>query len=383
MDFSLTTDQREICALIEELSRTRLNDGIFADDDAARFPSEKWKQCCDLGITGLPVPQEFGGSGASMLTTALGIQAFARTCSDEGLVFSLCAHLCTCTVPIMLSGTDDQKKRWLPALAEGTVIGGNGSSEASAGSDLPSMTTSVEAVAGGYRLSGAKLFVTNGPVAQLLIIYARHSGGMRMADISAFIVETNAEGVGTGQHFGKMGLRTSPLCEIILTDSMVPAANLLGRERFGMMVFNQSMLWERIIMSAYHIGAMEQQYAETVSYAKQRKQFGKKLIEHQDIASKLVTMHLAVETARLLLYKTCSDYDAGTCTLAQASLLKYHASESKVRNSLDAVQIHGAYGYMKESSTEKQLRDSIAATIYSGTSEIQKKIIAEGILSHG
>lgn len=383
MDFSLSPEQRDICTTVEECARTRLNNAVFNDDETARFPVEKWRQCGDLGIMGLPVPEAYGGSGATMLTTALAVQALARTCTDEGLVFSLCAHLCTCTVPLMLFGTPWQKERWLKKCAYGVLIGGNGSSEAGAGSDLPSMTTSVTTTTNGYRLNGAKLFVTNGPVADLVVIYAKHPNGMRMADISAFLVENNTEGFATGQHFSKMGLRTSPLCEIVLTNCTVPTEHLLGRERFGMMVFNKSMLWERCIMAAYHIGTMEQQYTAAVTYARQRQQFGKNLIGHQHIAARLVAMQCNVETARLLLYKTCTDFDNGTATLAQSSLLKLHASESKVKNSLDAVQIAGAYGYIKESMPEKQLRDSIAATIYSGTSEIQKKIIADGISSHG
>jgi hypothetical protein len=383
MDFTLTEEQLDICKTVGDLSCRRLNDGVFDDDDAETFPLDKWKLCAGTGITALPVPAEYGGTGASMLTTALAIQTLGRTCMDEGLVFSICAHLCTCTVPVMLFGTQRQKDTYLSDLAQGTKIGGNGSSEDSAGSDLPAMKTTVTKGAFTFRLNGAKLFVSNGTVADIFIIYAKHSGGIRMADISAFIVEKAFPGIATGQVFAKMGLRTCPLCEIVLNDCTVPATNLLGRERFGMAVFNQSMLWERTIMAAYHIGAMEQQFAVVLNHAIQRRQFGKRIIDNQDIASRIVNMRLNIETAKLLLYKACSDHDAGHPDPAQASLLKYHAAEAKVKNSLDAVHIFGAYGYIKESIVEKQLRDSMAATIYSGTSEMQKRIITEDLIAHG
>lgn len=383
MDFSITDEQREICDTVEELANKYLNGSVFADDETSAFPREKWNRCGECGIAGLPVPERYRGNGASLLTTALAIQTLARTCTDEGLVFSLCAHICTCIIPLLEFGTEEQKKHFLPALVDGKKIGGNGSSEANAGSDLPAMKTRVEKKDALYILNGSKLFVTNGCIADVIIVYAKHPGGMRMADISAFIIEKEFTGVSVGQHFLKMGLRTSPLCEIVLSDCAVPEGNLLGRERFGMSVFNQSMLCERIIMSAYHTGAMEQQLGIVNGYAKQRKQFGKRIIDHQDIAAKLVDMKRAVETSKLLLYKTCGDYDTGNRDLAQASLLKLHTSESKVKNSVDAVHILGAYGYLKESMVEKQLRDSMAATIYSGTSEMHRKIIIEGMGRNG
>jgi L-prolyl-PCP dehydrogenase len=383
MDFSISDEQQEICQTVEKLARERLNGSVFEDDEAARFPQEKWNLCGQFGIPGLPVPEKYGGSSASMLTTALAVQALARTCMDEGLVFSLCAHMCTCIIPILQFGTEKQKERYLEGLSEGKMIGGNGSSEANAGSDILAMKTKVEKNENWFILNGAKQFVTNGSIADVIIIYAKHPGGMRMADISAFLVKKEFAGVSIGQNFTKMGLRTSPLCEIVLCDCEVSSEQLLGRERLGMSVFNHSMLWERIIMSAFHTGAMEQQLTFVTGYAKQRKQFGKRLIDHQDIAGRLVNMKRDVETSKLLLYKECWDYDNGKHDLGQVSLLKYHTAESKVRCSTDAVQILGAYGYIKKSLVEKQLRDSMAATIYSGTSEIQKIIITEGLCGNG
>jgi alkylation response protein AidB-like acyl-CoA dehydrogenase len=377
VDFSLSEDQRDIEKSVLKLCSARLNDGVFEDDERGVFPERKWKQCAEFGILGLPISREYGGLGQDMLTTALAVRALGYGCRDEGLVFSLCAHMLTCAVPIQRFGTEEQKRRYLPGISRGESIGGNAISESEAGSDVSSMATSVVKEEGSYILNGAKIFSTNAPVARLLVIYARHPGGMKTLDVSSFIVEKNSPGLTIGQVFKKMGLRTSTLSEVILEGCKVPEANLLGRERMGMEVFNHSMLWERIVMAAYHVGSMEQQFESAHRYASTRRQFGKRIIEFDRVSDRLISMKMRMETSRLLLYKSCWDYDNGRADAAEAAMLKLHASESKVKNSLDAVQIFGAYGYVKESEVEKQLRDSIASTIYSGTSEIQKKIIAE------
>jgi alkylation response protein AidB-like acyl-CoA dehydrogenase len=379
VDFTFTAEQEEIRESVLALCRSHLNQNADKADEQAEFPRKKWKLCCEFGIPGLPIPEEYGGLGRDMLTTALAIKALGLGCPDEGLIFSLCAHMLTCVVPVWRFGSPEQKRDYLPGLCSGEYIGGNGISEANAGSDVSSITTRVEKEENAYLINGTKIFVTNAPVAQVLVIYARHTGGMSMLDISAFLVETHTPGFRIGQVFNKMGLRTSPMSEVILESCRVPMDRLLGRERRGMEVFNHSMLWERIIMAAYHVGAMERQYELTVRYASLRKQFGQKIIGFDRVSDRLVSMKTRIETAKLLLYKVCWSYDTGKMDMARAAMLKLLASEAKVKNSLDAVQIFGAYGYIKESPVEKQLRDSIAATIYSGTSEIQRKIIAESL----
>ena len=376
MDFTFTDEQKEIQKSVLQLCLSKLNDNIFIDDEQAVFPIEKWKICGQFGIPGLPIPEEYGGIGRDMLTTALAIRSLGYGCKDEGLVFSICAHMLTCAIPLWCFGTQEQKTTYLPKLCSGEYIGGNGITEAGAGSDISSIAAKVEKEGNYYSLQGTKIFVTNGPVANLLVIYAKHPDGMNMLDISAFIIETDCPGFSIGQVFKKMGLRTCTLSEVVLDKVRVPEQNLLGRERRGMNVFNKSMLWERIIMGAYHIGAMEQQYELTVKYALLRKQFGQTIISFQQVSDKLVAMKMRIETAKLLLYKVCWNYDNNQADLSQAAMLKLLTSESKVKNSLSAVQIFGAYGYWTESDVDKQLRDSIAATLYSGTSEIQKHIIS-------
>ncbi len=380
MDFNFSKEQRQICRTIQETSRKALNENIFEHDEESIFPEKKWQICGNLGIQGLPIPKKYGGSGLDLLTTALAIQYLASACKDEGLVFSICAHICTVAVPLWQHGTEEQKKEFLSKITTGEYIGANAITETEAGSDTAGMHTIAVKSERAYILNGTKMFVTNAPFSDLFIVYARHPNGLKMMDTSAFLVTKENAGLSIGQVFKKMGLRTSSMSEVVLRDCSVPPEMLLGRERWGMAIFNDSMFWERIVMSAYHIGAMEQQFDMASKYAESRKQFGRKIIQFSAISDKLINMKMRVETAKLLLYKTCWQYDTtGRNSMTDASMLKLLVSDVRVKSSLDAVQILGAYGYMKENDAEKQLRDAIASKIYSGTSEIQKKIIAENI----
>ncbi|OMF96009.1 acyl-CoA dehydrogenase family protein [Paenibacillus sp. FSL R7-0273] len=379
MDFSLTDDQKQICGLMEELSVRYLNDGVYADDERAVFRRDKWARIADTGLLGLPFPEDYGGTAQGMLTTALAIRALAQNCLDEGLVFSVCAQMSACQVPLWQYGTPEQQAAYLEPLISGRFIGSSVITEPEAGSDSAALSTAVLKTADGYELHGIKTFATLAPEADCLLVYGKHSGGIPALDVSAFILEKKGAEYRIGQVFEKMGLRTSPMSEVLLNHTTVARERLLGRERHGMSVFFTAMLWERIMVAAYHVGAMEQQYEEVYQYACHRKQFGQKLIDFEGVYGKLVNMRLRVETSRLMLFKTCDDFDHERREMHRASMLKLHTSECKVQNSLEAVQIFGAYGYVKESAVEKQIRDSLAAKIYSGTSEMQKKIMLEGL----
>ncbi len=380
MDFNLNSEQIELFTTIVNFSKAKLNSNVFEDDDNSSFPIKKWKACGEFGIQGLSIPLEYGGAGLDMLATAIAIQALGYGCKDEGLIFSICAHMLTASIPISTFGTQIQKEKYLAKLASGEFISGNGITEPDSGSDSPSMLSNVIKDGKSYTINGNKIFVTNAPVADLLIIYARHSNGLRMADVSAFIIPKDNPGMKIGQVFKKMGLRTSPISEIILDDCHIGHESLLGRERLGMSVFNFSMIWERVIMAAYHLGAMQQQFDVALEYTGNRKQFGEKIIKFQSISNMLVDMKIRIEAAKLMIYQACWNYDNGKDIMTEASMVKLFTSEARVKNSMDSVQIFGGYGYMKESMVEKQLRDSIASKIYSGTSEIQKKIISERLV---
>lgn len=379
MDFSYTEEQRQICGLMEECCERYLNDGVYADDESGTFRRDKWSRLADTGLLGLPFPAAYGGAEQGMLTTALAIRSLACHCHDEGLVFSVCAQMSAAQVPLWLYGSEEQQARYLAPLIEGRFIGSSVITEPGAGSDSSAMTTSVEKDPEGYILNGVKTFATLAPESDILLVYGKHANGLPMLDVSAFILEGRQQEYEIGQVFEKMGLRTSPMSEVLLNRTRIPAHRLLGRERQGMGIFFKAMLWERIIVSAYHVGAMEQQYEQTYQYAGQRKQFGQAIRSFEGVYDKLVQMRIRLETSRLMLYKVCEDFDQGRCGMHSASMLKLHTSESKVQNSLAAVQIWGAYGYVKESPPEKQMRDSLASKLYSGTSEMQKKIMLEGL----
>ncbi|MEN8906566.1 MAG: acyl-CoA dehydrogenase family protein [Clostridiales bacterium] len=380
MEFSLSQDQKDICEFVYDFATKNLNKDIFKDDEKSNFPIEKWKDCGEFGIHGLPIPEEYGGQGYNMLDTALAVESLAYGCMDEGLVFGICAHMLACAIPINIFGSQEQKQKYLPNISKGKIICGNAISEAEAGSDLKSMKTKIEKTDKEYILSGNKIFVSNGPVADLFIVYAKHKDGMDMLDTSAVIVERGNNGLSNGQKFEKMGIRSCQLGEIVLTECNIPIENLIGREKMGMLVFNYSMLWERIIMSAYHLGSMRQQYKIVLDYANKRKQFNNKIIKFDSVSEKLIDMKMRIELSELLLYKTCWKFDNDLLKKEDPSVCKLFISESKVKSSLEAVQIFGAYGYLKESMVEKQLRDSIASKMYSGTSEIHKRIIAESLV---
>jgi alkylation response protein AidB-like acyl-CoA dehydrogenase len=225
-------------------------------------------------------------------------------------------------------------------------------------------------------LNGTKLYITNAPVADVVLVFAAHPGQPRLAGISAFLVEKGTPGFTVSRSLDKMGLRTSPMGEIVLEDCRVPVANRLGPQGAGMAIFNSSMAWERSCILASALGTMQRQLEACVSHGRTRRQFGQAIGKFQGVAGKVADMYLRLEAARLLVYQAAWLGQQGGSALAEAAAAKLFTSEAFVQSSLDAIQVHGAYGYMKESGIERDLRDAVASTIYSGTSEIQRVILS-------
>lgn len=379
MEFSISDEQLQICNIIKNLCEKYLNLDIFEDDKNYTFRRDKWKKIVDIGLLGLPFDEEYGGLGMNMLTTALAIRELARGCKDEGLVFSVCAQLSATQVPIWEFGTKEQKQNYLIPLINGEMIGSSVISEPNAGSDTSSISTSIMTDEKKCVINGVKTFATLASESDVLLVYTKHSDGIKMLNVSAVILEKSKGEYEIGQIYKKTGLRTSPMCEVLLNDIHVDKNRILGPERKGMNVFFKAMIWEKILVSAYHVGAMEQQYENIYEYANQRKQFDKKIIEFEGIYKKIIDMRMRIETCRLMLYKVCCDFDNGDSGTYNSAMLKLHTSRSKLKNSLDSVDIMGAYGFIEESMVEKQMRDSLAAKIYSGTSEMQMKIMLENL----
>jgi alkylation response protein AidB-like acyl-CoA dehydrogenase len=375
VDFSLSAEQRELTETVADFARRELNQDLAKLEDAGDFPRDAWRKCAGFGIQGLPVPEELGGTGADVVTTALVMEGLGYGCRDNGLLFSLNAQMWSVELPLVMFGTQAQQQAYLPGMLSGDLIGAHGMTEAGSGSDALHMHTRAELHGDHYVLQGAKQFITNAPVADVLLVYAVDPGRPALSGISAFLVDAATAGLSVSSSFEKMGLRTSPMGEITLHDCVVPAERRLGPEGAGMSIFNSSMEWERSCLFASTVGAMRRQLEACVEYARSREQFGQPIGKFQGVSDKIADMYVRLEAARSLIYQVAWLKQEGKSGPAEAAAAKLFTSEAWVRSSQDAIQIHGAWGYLKDAGIERDLRDAIAGTIYSGTSEIQRVVI--------
>ncbi len=376
MDFSLSAEQQELKEAAVAFARRELDQDLAERDEAGEFSPGAWRACAKFGIQGLPVPAELGGAGVDILTTVVVMEALGYGCHDNGLIFSLNAQMWSLELPLVTFGTQAQQQAYLPGLIAGDLVGVHAMTEPDSGSDAFSMRTRAERTGDGYVLNGTKLYITNAPVADVVLVFAAHQDKPTMAGISAFLVEKGTPGFSVSRGLDKMGLRTSPMGEVVLNECVGPASSLVGREGAGMAIFNSSMTWERSCILASALGVMQRQLEACTGYARERRQFGQPIGKFQAVAGKVADMYLRLEAARLLVYQAAWLGQQGKPALAEAAAAKLFASEAWVASSLDAIQVHGAYGYMKASGIERDLRDAVASTIYSGTSEIQRVILA-------
>lgn len=379
MTADLTSDQEEMQRAAIEFARGSLRQDaemIHADAESV-FDAEGWKKCADFGLLRMPVPGEFGGLGLELPEILAVMEGLGYASSDQGLLFSLNAHLWTNTIPILTYGSEEQKKKYLPPLSNGEWIGANASTEPEAGSDVFAMRTRAERRGDRYILNGVKTFVTNGPVANLIVTYATIDPALGASGITAFLVERDTPGISVGPADSKMGLRTSPLSEMVFENCEIGVQQRLGREGRGVQIFGCAMEWERGCILASCLGVMRRQLERVIRHAQSRKQFGKSIGKNQSVANRIVDMKLRLETCRPLIYQIGRLKQLGLSAELEAALAKLHVSECFVQSSLDAIQIFGGYGFMKEQSIERDLRDAVGSRLYSGTSEIQRNIIAK------
>jgi alkylation response protein AidB-like acyl-CoA dehydrogenase len=376
LDFSLSAEQRELREAAVAFARRELDQDVAKRDAAGEFSPEAWRACAKFGVQGMPVPPELGGGGADVLSTVLVMEGLGYGCHDNGLIFSLNAQMWSLEMPLVKFGSPAQRQAYLPGLVSGDLIGVHAMTEPDSGSDAFNMRTRVEQRGDSYVLNGTKLYITNAPIADVVLVFASHPGRTPVAGVSAFLVDKGAPGFTVSRGLDKMGLRTSPMGEVVLTDCVVPAEKRLGPEGAGMAIFNSSMGWERSCILASAVGAMQRQLESCVDYGRTRKQFGRPIGKFQAVAGKIADMYLRVEAARLLVYRAAWLAQQGKPAVAEAAAAKLFASEAWVTSSLDAIQIHGAYGYTTDAGVERDLRDAVASRIYSGTSEIQRVILA-------
>ncbi len=373
--FELTPEQAALCQRMDEAGKS-CNHDVLSRDAAGAFDRVLWRRCAEAGIQGLPIPKMYGGGGRDLVTTMRAVIAFGRACHDNGLVFGLGAQIWSVQLPLLHFGTEEQKRRYLPGLCNGDIIAAHAITEPEAGSDAMALATRATRAGDHYVMNGTKTFITNAPVADLILCFATVNPTLRAAGVTGFLLERGAPGLELSDPIPKMGLRTAQMGRVILRDCRVPTSQRLGNEGAGVLVFNAGMEWERICIFAAHLGAMERLLEQTIAHAKSRKQFGDSLAKYAPVADKIVDMKLAIEAGRLLLYKAAATKDAGANAILDAALAKLFISEAHVQQALDAVQIHGGYGILAETGVERELRDAIPGRIYSGTSEMQRKIIA-------
>lgn len=377
MDFALSEEQQLFYKNIVDFARSRLNEGVIERDDESTFDREGFMACAEQGLLGLAVPEAYGGLGLDVVSCMVAMEALGFGAKDQGLAFAVNTQLWTCELPILHFGTEAQKQHYLPRLVTGEIIGGHATSEPDSGSDAFAMQTKAVQDGDDWVINGNKTFITNAPIADVLIIFAstgekRGFGG----GLTAFLVDMDTPGVSLGKPLKKLGLRTSPTSEVTLEDVRVPASAMLGRKGGGAAIFNSEMEWERSCLFACHLGAMQRQLDTCVTYAKERKQFGEPIGNFQAISHRIANMKLRIEMARPMLYKVGWLKDQDKRAVLESSIAKLYVSEAYVQSSLDAVAIHGGYGYMNEYEMERMLRDSIGSILYSGTSDIQRNLIA-------
>ncbi|NOT26801.1 MAG: acyl-CoA dehydrogenase [Acidobacteria bacterium] len=375
----LNTSHEELQQAAIDFAKDALGHDMIERDREQAFDRDDWQKCAEFGVQGMPIPQEYGGLGLGILPLIGVMEGLGYGCRDSGLLFSLNAHLWTNSIPILIYGTEEQKTRWLPPLCDGSLVGANGASEPDAGSDIFSMRTRATRRGNEYVLNGAKTFVTNAPVADLFVVYATIDPALGPMGITAFIVERDRPGLNIGKHMEKMGLRTSPMAEVVLEDCIVPIDNRLGREGRGVEIFECSMEWERGCILGSFLGVMRRQLEGCIAHARSRKQFGKAIGKFQSVANRIVDMRVRLDTSRPMVYRIGELKEQNKTAVLEASIAKLYVSEALVQSALDAVQIYGGYGYMTEQEVERDLRDAVAGTLYSGTSEIQRNIIARSL----
>ncbi|MDT0449993.1 acyl-CoA dehydrogenase family protein [Streptomyces hesseae] len=368
-------DQRELRAAVAALGE-RLGEGHLERDRTGEFSHDNWKLLRESDLFRLPFEERWGGLGQSLTTTLYVLEGLGQACRDAGLSFSATTHMVSTGVPIQRFGSPALKERFLPAVCAGDVIGAHAISEPEAGSDMLSLRTTGRVEDGHLVLNGNKAFVTNGPIADLFVVYVSTGERGSPFGITAVVVERDRPGLTVGSPMAKMGLRTSPLSELFFDDCRVPLENVIGRVGTGFVVFDHVMKWEVLCSFVVNIGEMRARLERVIDYARTRKQFGKPIGSHQAVAHRIARMRVATDTARTALYEAALKVEAGEDATVEVATAKLLASEGNLASAVAAVQTFGGYGYMAEYGLEQDLRNAVAGTIYSGTTDIQYSRIA-------
>jgi acyl-CoA dehydrogenase len=378
MNLTFTEEQKMMQRMVRDFAQKEIEPAIEKMEETEEFPRHLIKKMADLGLMGIPIPEEFGGAGMDFTSYIIAINELSKVSATIGVILSV--HTSVGTNPILYFGNEDQKRRYIPKLASGEYLGAFGLTEPSSGSDAASLKTRAVKKGDHYILNGSKIFITNAGEADVYIVFASTEPDKGSYGISAFIVEKDTPGFSVGKKEKKMGLNGSNTCEIIFEDARVPAENLLGNEGEGFKIAMSNLDAGRIGIAAQSLGIAEAALQYAAGYAKERKQFGKPIGANQGLGFKLADMATAVEAAKLLTYRAADLKSNNMACGKEASMAKLFASETAMKSAIDAVQIYGGYGYTKEYPVERLFRDAKVCQIYEGTSEIQRMVLSKHLL---
>ncbi len=373
MNFQLTEEQEMLRKMVRDFAVNEVEPTAAERDEEERFDREIFDKMGELGLTGIPWPEEYGGIGADYVSYVIAVEELSRVCASTGVTLS--AHLSLASWPIYKYGSEEQKKNYLYRLATGEALGAYALSEPGAGSDVASMKTVAKKDGDDYILNGNKVWITNGGVADIYIVFAKTNPDERHKGITAFIVEKGTEGFSFGKKEKKLGIRSSPTTELIFENCRIPKENRLGEEGEGFKIAMTTLDGGRNGIAAQAVGIAQGALDAAIQYAKEREQFGKPIAANQGISFKLADMATEVEAARLLTYQAAWLESEGLPYGKASAMSKLFAGDTAMRVTTEAVQVFGGYGYTKDYPVERYMRDAKITQIYEGTNEIQRLVI--------
>lgn len=374
MNFLLSEEHEMIRKMVRDFAKNEVEPTAAERDEEERFDMEIFRKMADLGLTGIPFPEEYGGIGSDYLAYCIAVEELSRVCASTGVTLS--AHTSLASWPIYKYGSEEQKQKYLVPLAQGTSIGGYGLTEPGSGSDAGGMRTTAKLDGDHYVLNGSKIFITNGGIADIYVVFAVTDPSSKHKGTSAFIIESGFEGFSVGKKEKKLGIRSSPTTEIIFEDCRVPVENMLGAEGEGFKIAMTTLDGGRNGIAAQAVGIAQGALDAAVGYAKERVQFGKPIAAQQGVSFKLADMATSVEASRLLTYQAAWRESENLSYGKESAMSKLFAGDTAMKVTTEAVQVFGGYGYTKDYPVERYMRDAKITQIYEGTQEIQRLVIS-------
>lgn len=376
MEFNIPKTHELFRQMIRDFAEKEVKPLAAEVDEEERFPIETVKKMAEIGIMGIPVPREYGGAGGDNLMYAMAVEELSRVCGTTGVIVS--AHTSLGTWPILHFGTEEQKRKYVPKMAKGELLGAFGLTEPNAGTDAAGQQTTahLDSETNEWIINGSKIFITNAGYADVYVIFAMTDRSKGLKGISAFIIEKDTPGFSIGKKEKKLGIKGSATCELIFENVRIPKENLLGKEGKGFKIAMMTLDGGRIGIASQALGIAQGALDEVVTYTKERKQFGRSIAKFQNTQFQIADMEVKVEASRLLVYKAAWKESAGLPYTVDAARAKLFAAETAMEVTTKAVQYHGGYGYTREYPVERMMRDAKITEIYEGTSEVQRMVIA-------